>query len=361
MTNSQVPHLRILAIDVGGGTQDILLWDSDQPLENAVKLILPAPTQIIGRRIQRLTAARADICLTGRLMGGGPVNKAIKQHLAAGLKVYAQPGPALTLGDNLDRVKELGIELVDQPPNGAIPVVLGDIDLAALSRLWDDFEVSPPKQYALAVQDHGFSPQLSNRRFRFQHWQAFLRQGGRLSDLAYRSPPSYLTRMAAGLEVLPSAILMDTCTAGIRGALLDPEAQAHQDNGLLVVNIGNAHTFAALVQQDRLWGLYEHHTRLLTPAKLADHLSRFQAGTLSDEEIYQDQGHGCAIDPDYPATAPFRFTVITGPQRRLAEGFPAHFAAPFGDLMLTGCFGLMAAYLELSGLYHNYGIGRYRL
>ncbi|MBW1917608.1 MAG: DUF1786 domain-containing protein [Deltaproteobacteria bacterium] len=352
------PTLRLLAIDVGGGTQDILLWDADQPLENAVKLILPAPTQIIARRIQRLTAAGADLFLTGRLMGGGAVNRAIRGHLAQGLKVYARPEPALTVADNLDRVKALGLKLVDQPPQQAAAVTLGDVDLDAINRLLADFEVTPPNGYALAVQDHGFSPQLSNRRFRFQHWEAFLQQGGRLSDLAYSSPPTYLTRMAAGLEILPGALVMDTCTAGIRGALLDPQAQAHQENGLVVVNIGNAHTFAALVRKDRLWGLYEHHTRLLNPAKLADHLSRFQAGTLSNEEIYQDQGHGCAIAPDYLNGPAFRFTVITGPQRRLGEGFPAHFAAPLGDLMLTGCFGLVAAYLEFQGLNHIHGIRR---
>ncbi|MFP3868734.1 MAG: DUF1786 domain-containing protein [Desulfobacteraceae bacterium] len=354
--NSIKPTIRLLAIDVGGGTQDILLWDSDQPLENAVKLILPAATQIIARRIQRLTAAGTDLFLTGRLMGGGAVNRALRQHLAKGLKVYARPQPALTVTDNLDRVKELGIELVDQPPKQAATVTLGDVDLEAINRVLEEFEVAPPNAYALAVQDHGFSPQLSNRRFRFQHWEAFLQQSGRLPELAYSSPPPYLTRMAAGLEILPGALVMDTCTAGIRGALLDP--QAHRETGQVVVNIGNAHTFAALVQKDRLWGLYEHHTRLLTPAKLADHLSRFQAGTLANEEIYQDQGHGCAINPDYPPGSPFRFTVVTGPQRRLAEGFPVHFAAPFGDLMLTGCFGLVAAYLEIKGFNHTYGISR---
>jgi len=41
------------------------------------------------------------------------------------------------------------------------------------------------------------------------------------------------------------------------------------------------------------------------------------------------------------------FTVITGPRRRLAQGGPGVFAAPFGDMMLSGCFGLVAAFLEL--------------
>ena len=45
-----------------------------------------------------------------------------------------------------------------------------------------------------------------------------------------------------------------------------------------MVNVGNAHTFAALVRGDRLFGIYEHHTGLLSPEKLSDHLERFQQG-----------------------------------------------------------------------------------
>ena len=153
--------------------------------------------------------------------------------------------------------------------------------------------------------------------------------------------------MLAVAETLPGVLLMDTCAAGVRGALLDPQAREHLDAGLMVVNLGNAHTFAALVRGERLWGIYEHHTGLLDQAKLFDHLGRFQAGELTNDEVFADQGHGCAYAPGYPPAAPFSFTVITGPRRRLARGWPGVFAAPLGDMMLTGCFGLVAAFLEL--------------
>jgi len=340
---------RLLAIDVGGGTQDILLWDPEQPLENAVKLILPAPTRIIARRIGRLTEQGQDIWLTGRLMGGGAVNRAVRQHLARGFKVSAQAHPARTLHDNLERVAALGVAITETPPAGAQPVALGDVDREALERALGEFEVTLPPRYAVAVQDHGFSPAASNREFRFRHWREFLEAGGELTRLAYVRPPAYLTRMAAALEGLPGAVVMDTCAAGIRGALLDPRAREHLGDGLVVVNIGNEHTFAALVQEERLYGIYEHHTGLLSPATLADHLSRFQAGSLTHAEVFAASGHGCAISRDYPPQGPFRHLVITGPQRRLAQDFPAIFAAPWGDMMLTGCFGLMAAYQDLTG------------
>ena len=35
-------RMRILAIDMGTGTQDILLFDSDKPVENNVKMVLPS-------------------------------------------------------------------------------------------------------------------------------------------------------------------------------------------------------------------------------------------------------------------------------------------------------------------------------
>jgi uncharacterized protein (DUF1786 family) len=153
--------------------------------------------------------------------------------------------------------------------------------------------------------------------------------------------------MAAVAEVLPGVMLMDTCAAGVRGALLDPQARTHLDRGLTVINVGNAHTFAALVRGDRLWGIYEHHTGLLSPEKLRAQVKRFQQGRLTNTEVFDDQGHGCAYAPDFTAKGSFAFTAITGPRRRLASGGPGVFAAPFGDMMLSGCFGLVAAFLEL--------------
>jgi uncharacterized protein (DUF1786 family) len=341
-----MPEGPLLAVDVGGGTQDLLLWEPGQPVENAVKLVLPAPTHIMARRLARHTARREAVFLTGALMGGGPLTAAVRRHLAAGLAVAATPEAALTLHDNLAMVEQWGVTLTDTPPAGAVPVVLGDIDVETLTRLLAAYEIPPPAHFAVAVQDHGFSPKASNREFRFQHWRDVIRQGGRLQDLAYLEPPAPFTRMGAVARALPGALLMDTCTAGMRGALLEPAARARRQEGLTVLNVGNAHTFAALVQGDRLFGIYEHHTGLLTPAKLADHLRRFQTGELKHQEIFDDNGHGCALHPDYTRERPFTFTVITGPRRSLARDWPGVLAAPCGDMMLTGCFGLAAAWLE---------------
>ncbi len=344
----------LLAVDVGGGTQDILIWEPGQPVENAVKLVLPAPTQVMARKIRRLTTTGQPLFLGGRLMGGGAVTQAVRRHLRQGLPVYASRPAAFTFSDRLEEVQRWGVVLTDTPPPGAVPLLLGDVDLEALRQVLAAYEVPLPSPFAVAVQDHGFHPQGSNRRFRFQYWEQALAQGGQLAALAYRQPPPFFTRMQAVAEDLPGALLMDTCTAGVRGALLDPQAREHQQAGLMVVNLGNAHTFAVLVRADRLFGIYEHHTGLLTPEKLFSHLARFQAGALTDAEVFDDQGHGCAYAADFPReAAPFAFTVITGPRRQLARGWPGVFAAPMGDMMLTGCFGLAAAFLEMEKVLSN--------
>jgi uncharacterized protein (DUF1786 family) len=337
----------LLAMDVGGGTQDIFIWEPGQTVENGVKLVLPAPTQVLARRLRRLTAQEQPIFLTGRVMGGGAVTQAVRRHLGQGLPVYATPQAAFTFSDRPEVVQGWGVNLTESPPPGAVTVALGDVYVEDWRQVLAAFEVPFPTHFAVAVQDHGFHPQGSNRRFRFQGWENFLQQGGKLADLASRRPPGHFTRMAAVAEVLPGVVLMDTCAAGVRGALLDPQARRHLEHGLTVVNVGNAHTFAALVRGDRLWGIYEHHTGLLNPEKLFDHLGRFQQGALTNSEVFDDQGHGCAYAPGFTGGGEFAFTVVTGPRRRLARGGPGVEAAPFGDMMLSGCFGLVAAFLEL--------------
>ncbi len=337
----------LLALDVGGGTLDLFLWAPGQAVENAVKLVLPAPTQILARRLRRLTLEGRAVFLQGRLMGGGAITQAVRGHLARGLALYATPQAALTMSDRLDRVQEWGVTLTAAPPPEAVPLTLGDVDAAALGLVLNAFEVPFPRHFAVAVQDHGFNPEGSNRRFRFQCWEEFLHRGGRLQELAFSEPPPHFTRMRAVAETLPGALLMDTCAAGVRGALLDLQARRRREAGVTVVNLGNAHAFAALVRGEQMLAIYEHHTGLLNPAKLADHLARFQMGELTNDEVLADQGHGCAYGPDFPRGQSFGGPIITGPRRRVARGLAnAVFAAPGGDMMLTGCFGLVAAFLE---------------
>src|SRR5512140_3832090 len=102
--------MKILAIDIGTGTQDILLYDTRLQPENGFKLVLPSPTMIVHRKIRSATRAGRAIVLTGKQMGGGPSAWAAEAHARAGLGVYATAEAATTLNDDLEAVQALGIQ-----------------------------------------------------------------------------------------------------------------------------------------------------------------------------------------------------------------------------------------------------------
>ena len=341
---------RILAIDVGAGTQDILLWESDRSYENCVQLILPSQTQIIAGRIGEQTAAGRDIYLTGALMGGGASSDAVAGHLAAGLRVYASPEAAKTLHDNPARVEALGVEIVREAPRDAVPIVMGDLDPAALRQALALFGVAMPDRFAVAVFDHGESLELSNRRFRFQHLRRLIDGGGDLGAMVYGDDlPPYLTRMAAARRALPGATVMDTGAAGIWGALEDPRVAERAREGAVLVNLGNMHTFAVLLRGRRMLGLFEHHTHLLDAARLGQLVDDLRAGTLGFEQVFAEDGHGAHVHPDYRPAPAFDFVAVTGPNRALARPLGWYEAVPHGDMMLAGPFGLVAAARAMGG------------
>ena len=128
--------MRILAIDMGTGTQDILLFDSDAPVENSVKLVMPSATEIAARRIRRATASGNALLLTGVTMGGGPCAWALESHLRAGLIAYATPEAARTFDDDLDAVTAMGVTIVAEDEtralSGVASVEMRDLDLDAI-------------------------------------------------------------------------------------------------------------------------------------------------------------------------------------------------------------------------------------
>lgn len=335
---------RILAIDVGGGTQDILLYEADKAIENCVKLVLPSATAMLAGRVRAATEAGRPMFLTGNLMGGGPVKSALKKHIAAGHAVYSTATAAKTVRDNLDAVREMGIRIVDEPPSveNLDTIHTHDVDLDALAEALGRFDIALPETKAVAVQDHGECLEGSNRKFRFELWLRFLDEGGLLEDLVFLEPPSAFTRMKAVQLDAPGAVVMDTGAAAVWGAFCDEQVEARREEGVVVVNIGNQHCLAALVVGRHVWGLFEHHTVMMTPEKLADYIDRLRTGVLTNEEVFADHGHGCHVRADLGGVK-FEFVAVTGPQRCLAMGLGYYLAVPNGDMMLSGCFGLVEA------------------
>ena len=105
--------MQILAVDVGTGTQDILLFDSTRTPENCLKLVMPSPTMLVASAIRRATGAGNSLLLTGVTMGGGPSSWATEDHHRAGLPIYATADAARSFNDDLDAVRrDLGIEII---------------------------------------------------------------------------------------------------------------------------------------------------------------------------------------------------------------------------------------------------------
>src|SRR5688572_6493674 len=154
----RAPTAQILAIDVGAGTQDILLYDPAREPENSLKLVLPSQTQIVGGRVREATTAGLPIHLRGVLMGGGASTDAMKDHLAAGLHLSATADAARTIHNDLERVQALGVEIRADAPTGAVVIKTADIDLEALAVALRPFGIELPQLVAVAVQDHGFRP-----------------------------------------------------------------------------------------------------------------------------------------------------------------------------------------------------------
>jgi uncharacterized protein (DUF1786 family) len=157
--------MRILCIDIGTGTQDIILFDTRLEIENSYKLIVPSPTMIIHQRIQAATRAGRAVVLTGTLMGGGPSAWAAGEHIRCGLKVYATPQAARSFNDDLEVVRDSGVMLVSEDEALKLAaeverIELKDFDHQAVADAFAAFGVSLHGLDAavLAVFDHGNAP-----------------------------------------------------------------------------------------------------------------------------------------------------------------------------------------------------------
>jgi uncharacterized protein (DUF1786 family) len=332
---------RILAIDIGAGTMDVLLHDPAQPMENAIQLVLPSATSLVGRRIERARRDGRAVFLHGNLMGGYHTTNAVWRHLEAGLAVYATERAARTVHDDLELLTKKGIRIVERAPDDAVAIELRDLDLAKLAKVLGTYEATMPSTVAVAAQDHGFSPKRSNRLFRFEHWRRFLVPGGTLADHIWTRPPDYMTRLLAIQADAPGAIVADTGPVAVLGALEDERVAQEAERGACIVNVGNQHTLALLVRGEELFGVMEHHTEAMTTEKLERLVARLIAGTVTHDEVFEDDGHGALVLDAYRESGPFAFVAVTGPNRAMAKPLGWYFAAPYGAMMLSGCFGLV--------------------
>jgi uncharacterized protein (DUF1786 family) len=351
--------MRILAIDIGTGTQDILLFDTETEVENCLQLIMPSPTVLVARQIRDATARGEDVLLTGTIMGGGPSSWAADDHRRAGRRVFATPSAAKSFNDDLAEVEKSGVKVVGEDEAAHLRDVrrieMRDVDLDALRRAFTAFGIDLQfDALAVAVFDHGNAPPgYSDRLFRFEFLAERLQQFNRLAAFAFMREqiPPRLTRMQAVADSLDAHIdvpllVMDTAPAAVLGALEDDRVRVHRD--ALIANIGNFHTLAFRFSDGALTGVFEHHTGELQPEQLEEFLARLADGTLTHAAVFDSKGHGALLF-DHRAQ-PLDFLAIVGPRRGvlLHSRYRPYFATPYGDMMLAGCYGLVRAYAELN-------------
>ena len=357
-----MPSPTYLAIDIGTGTQDIYLLRAGLSPENGFKLVLPSATMIIRRRIQQATQRGEAILLEGVTMGGGPCAWAAEDHVRAGRKLFATPAAARTFNDDLEVVqRELGVQVVSEDEgarlHGVTRIQLRDVDPEALRAACAAFGLDlRPEAVGLAVFDHGAAPAgVSDRQYRFDYLARRIRQENRLSAFGYLAAevPADLTRLRAaaqsGAAFDAPLVVMDTAPAAVLGAQFDAGLNPHARR--MVVNIGNFHALAFRLGPAGIEGIFEHHTGLLDQPRLEAHLHSFAAGSLTHEAVSAEMGHGALLlDPRPLDLRPAAHSLIlTGPRRGMLHGsaLQPYLAVPFGDMMLAGCFGLLAAMADL--------------
>ena len=345
--------MKILTLDIGSGTQDILLYDSEKNIENCVKMVLPTPSQIFATKVREATSLSQDLFIEGDTIGGGAFVSALLSHVKKGLRVLINEDAAYTVRNNLDEVRQLGIEIVAKPPEDfeGIRLAIEEVGLKTLQSFLTSFgERLNVDAVAVAVQDHGVSPRgTSNRQYRIQKMKEFLEKDPRPENLAFKGEevPSYFLRMKSAVRAtkrhMPGTemVVMDTSPAAMVGCLNDPDVE--KAKSVMTVNVGNGHTIAALVKNGKILAMMEHHTGLLNSGKLEQLLTDFAEGSLSDKEVFDDGGHGLFYLQEPPGFSQFEKIAATGPKRNILAqtSLPVHFAAPAGDVMMTGNIGLI--------------------
>lgn len=345
--------MKILSVDVGTGTQDVLLFDTEREPENALKLVMPSPTMLVAQTIRAATRAGEDLLLTGVTMGGGPCAWAAEAHLRAGHRIFATPAAARTFDDDLEAVAAKGVKVVSEDEvvglEGARRLTMIDFDYVSLARAFGAFGVDLNRVdlLAVAVFDHGAAPPgYSDRLFRFDYLAERIQAGAGLEGFAFlrEDIPAGMTRLQAAASSAPDGrpvVAMDTAPAAILGALEDPLVRARAQ--AIVANVGNFHTLAFHLRDGEIAGLFEHHTGLLDRSKLERLLAQLAAGTLSHDDLFAEHGHGALVLDPVPGS--LGFLAVTGPRRGMLAGsaLGPYLAVPHGDMMMAGCWGLVRA------------------
>ncbi|MDZ7695804.1 MAG: DUF1786 family protein [Deltaproteobacteria bacterium] len=350
---------RFLMIDIGAGTMDLLVYDTDA--DTHFKAVVRSPVQSLADALDRL---EGRLLVTGVEMGGGPVSGVLTRKAAEG-EVVMSRASAATIHHSEARVTAAGIRIVEDDRverlkmEGDFTVFdIADIETERIEGIVHGLGV-PFTFDAVAVcaQDHGVPPDgVSHLDYRHQIFKAALDKAPFPHTLLYEAgavpkPFNRLRSIAMRAKALPAGqvFVMDSGMAAILGASMDPRATDRER--FMILDMATSHTLGAALERGEIAGFFEYHTRDIDVGRLEALIKGLAEDALDHAQILQEGGHGATMRKAAGAEA-MDLIITTGPKRRLAapSRLPLFWGAPLGDNMMTGTVGLLEALRRRLGL-----------
>ncbi len=348
--------MRFLIMDIGAGTLDILLYDTDADIH--YKAVLKSPTRRMAEEIRGL---KKDILITGKEMGGGEIGSTLKEHVSAGFEVIISDSASKTIHHNPERVSSMGIKVVNDDEaeelkhsNRYQHLYFSDIEYDRIKHLVQilglDFSFDI---IGVCAQDHGVPLEdVSHLEFRQRIFKERLDVDPEPKNLLYTSHdvPDYLNRLKsiseeAGRLPARKVYVMDSGMCAISGAMLDQWVQ--DKDRYIVIDVATSHTLGASIKDNKIAGFFEYHTSDITPERLESLIYGLAWARISHDALLKEGGHGAYVREaiGYNEGVPI---IVTGPRRDILKNsrLPLIFGSPFGDNMMTGTSGLLWAILS---------------
>ncbi|MHA2224942.1 MAG: DUF1786 family protein [Candidatus Hodarchaeales archaeon] len=356
---------KVLAIDVGKGTEDIFYYNPERKLENSVQIVKPSRAHLLRQQLDNHLRKDYDIFVKGTIMGGEPWHIPLyKIAQTPGRDVIMTPEAAHSLRYDSDQVTHRGVKILEKLPynlySNVVTIESYDIDYQWYGKFFKGLEIdifSECNVILIACQEHGYPGPNggSAREFRMKEcYQRFLDSSPELTSLMFERSeiPDFAWRLKANAtlaqQFFPSSkvFVMDSSPAVILGTMLDPIVPEGEKT---VINIGNGHTLVMILDQNwKVLAICEHHTGNLTTSKIDTLLEKLFSNKLSNELILRQGGHGFYQRiPEIPINATENIVVL-GPNRKLLQESQFFnfitWSHPLGSMMLSGPAGLLKTY-----------------
>lgn len=319
----------VLCLDIGSSLQNAILARPGYDCEYWPRFTLPSPAQLIAQRIRVITLLKRNVWLYGNTMGGSFRN-AVKDHLQAGLRVFATPAAARSLHNNPDFAVRSGIELTDCCPDAAVAVCLGDYSNEFWLTLLSHAGLPQFHMVLACARDSG-----TGKKEDRDYFQSMIREDNHPENWIFRECPENLQRLAA-LQRATGGPVADSTTAAILGAMCDDKVLTESfQHPVAILEAGSTHTVLARILRGSVLDIHEEHTD--SPDNMRCILAQFEM-----------------LDAVKSANSPEAPPVfVYGPRQAKFRELGA-LRAPCGDMLHTGCLGLLSGWSRARS--NNYGV-----